>query len=166
MEVTDPGIIQMYIISGGIYSNNQDVSIVRKACHWAVSLVMYLKVSTLRLAISNTDLNNNNIFDPGDRTIIGNAQPDFCIRAHQQFSWKGFDLNIFIQGSYGNDIFNATRIDLEGMFDGKNQSVAVLNRWTPTTELRIYPDVSNGNVQNVLNSTRFEDGSYVVKSVT
>ena len=115
------------------------------------------------------DLNNNNIFDPGDRTIIGNAQPDFVFGLTNNFSWKGFDLDIFIQGSYGNDIFNATRIDLEGMFDSKNQSVSVLNRWTPDNRITDMPRaIGNGNVKNVLNSTRFiEDGSYIrIKSLT
>lgn len=168
-EVTDLKYTDVYYF-GRIYSNNQDVSIVRKGLPLG-SFFGYVSegVNPETGNLKYKDLNNNGIFDPGDRTVIGNAQPDFVFGLTNNFSWKGFDLNIFIQGSYGNDIFNATRIDLEGMFDSKNQSVAVLNRWTPDNRITDIPRaIGNGNVQNVLNSTRFiEDGSYVrVKSVT
>ncbi len=80
-----------------------------------------------------------------------------------------FDFSSFCRGSQGNDIFNATRIDLEGMFDSKNQSVDVLRRWTPDNRNTDVPRaIGGGNVKNVLNSTRFvEDGSYLrLKSIT
>lgn len=168
-EVTDLKYTDVYYF-GRIYSNNQDVSIVRKGLPLG-SFFGYVSegVNPETGDLKYKDLNNNNIFDPGDRTIIGNAQPDFVFGLTNNFSWKGFDLDIFIQGSYGNDIFNATRIDLEGMFDSKNQSVAVLNRWTPDNRITDMPRaIGNGNVKNVLNSTRFiEDGSYIrIKSLT
>jgi len=78
-------------------------------------------------------------------------------------------LNIFFQGSYGNDIYNATRIDLEGMFDSKNQSVDILRRWTPENTITDMPKaIGGGKVDNVRNSSRFvEDGSYIrLKSLT
>jgi hypothetical protein len=55
------------------------------------------------------------------------------------------------------------------MFDSKNQSVAVLDRWTPENPNTDIPRaVGGGNVDNVRNSTRFiEDGSYLrLKSAT
>ena len=64
---------------------------------------------------------------------------------------------------------HATRIDLEGMFDSKNQSTAVLDRWTPTNRITDIPRaIGGGNINNVRNSTRFvEDGSYLrLKSLT
>lgn len=115
------------------------------------------------------DLNKNGYYDPGDRTIIGNPNPDFTFGFTNTLSYKRFDLNIFFQGSYGNDIFNSTRIDLEGMFDSKNQSSSVLNRWTPSnTNTNMPRAIGGGNVYNVQNSTRFvEDGSYIrLKAIT
>lgn len=112
------------------------------------------------------DRNENGIIDPEDRTTIGCAQPDFIYGLTNNFSYKGFDLSVFFQGSQGNDIFNASRIDMESMMDFRNQSVAVLNRWVrPGMETSI-PRV--GNIQNINNSTRFiEDGSYLrLKSIT
>jgi TonB-linked SusC/RagA family outer membrane protein len=155
---------------GRIYSNNQDVSIVKAGLPLG-SFYGYVSegVDPKTGDIVYSDLNNNGILDPGDRTVIGNAQPKYIFGITNTFKYWRFDLNLFVQGSYGNDIFNATRIDLEGMFDSKNQSVVVLNRWTPTnTNTDIPRAVGGGNVDNVRNSTRFvEDGSYVrLKSVT
>jgi hypothetical protein len=155
---------------GRIYSNNQDVAIVKKG----------LPLGTFFGYVSDgvdpetgdmifKDVNGNGIFDPGDRTKIGDGNPKFTFGLTNSFSYKRFDFNFFFQGSYGNDIFNATRIDLEGMFDSKNQSTAVLRRWTPDNRITDIPRaVGGGNVDNVRNSTRFmEDGSYLrLKSVT
>ncbi|MCK9422634.1 MAG: SusC/RagA family TonB-linked outer membrane protein, partial [Bacteroidales bacterium] len=155
---------------GRIYSNNQDVAIVKAGLplgtfYGYVSEGVDPKTGNIKYA----DLNNNGILDPGDRTVIGHAQPLYMFGITNSFSFYRFDLSIFFQGSVGNDIYNATRIDLEGMFDSKNQSVKVLDRWTPTNTITDIPKaVGGGNVDNVRNSTRFvEDGSYVrLKSVT
>lgn len=112
------------------------------------------------------DRNNNGIIDPEDRTVIGNAQPDFTGGITNTFSYSNFSLSVFFQGSYGNDIYNASKIDMTGMLDFRNQSSEVLRRWRrPGMET----DVPRpGNIENVHNSTRFvEDGSYLrLKNVT
>lgn len=155
---------------GRVYSNNSDVSIVKAGLPLG-SFYGYVSegVDPETGNLKYKDVNENGIFDTGDRTVIGNAQPVFVAGLTNSFSWKGFDLVLFLQGSYGNDVYNATRIDLEGMFDSKNQSVAVLRRWTPDNRYTDIPKaVGKGNVDNVRNSTRFvEDGSYLrLKSVT
>lgn len=168
-KVTDLQYTDVYYF-GRVYSNNQDVAIVREGLPLG-SFFGYVSegVDPETGDLKYKDVNENGIFDPGDRTVIGNAQPKFTFGFTNALSWKRFDLNIFFQGSYGNDIYNATRIDLEGMFDSKNQSTAVLRRWTPDNRNTDIPRaVGNGNVDNVRNSTRFvEDGSYVrLKAVT
>lgn len=155
---------------GRIYSNNQDVAIVRKGLPLGVFFGYVSEgVNPETGDLQYKDVNNNGIFDPGDRTVIGDGNPDFTYGLTNNFSWKNFDLNIFFQGSQGNDIFNATRIDLEGMFDSKNQSTAVLRRWTPDNRDTDIPRaIGGGKVDNVRNSTRFvEDGSYLrLKAIT
>ncbi len=152
---------------GRIYSNNQDVAIVRAGLPLG-SFFGYVSegVDPETGNMIYSDINNNGIFDPGDRTVIGSGQPDFFFGITNSFSYGRFDLNVFFQGSYGNEIFNATRIDLEGMFDSKNQSVAVLNRWTQPGDITDIP--RSRNMFNVHNSSRFiEDGSYIrLKSIT
>lgn len=112
------------------------------------------------------DLSGNGTIGPEDRTVIGCAQPKFTYGFTNDFSYKGFSLSLFFQGSYGNQIFNASRIDMEDMLDFKNQSTAVLRRWKRPGMITDIP--RSGNVDNIHNSTRFvEDGSYLrLKNVT
>ena len=167
--VTDLQFTDVYYF-GRIYSNNQDVAIVKEGLALGTFFGYVSEgVDPETGDLNYKDVNGNGIFDPGDRTVIGNGNPKFTFGLTNTFSWRRFDLNFFFQGSYGNDIYNATRIDLEGMFDSKNQSIAVLRRWTPENRVTDIPRaVGGGNVDNVRNSTRFvEDGSYLrLKQVT
>jgi TonB-linked SusC/RagA family outer membrane protein len=114
------------------------------------------------------DLNKNGYTDTGDRTVIGNALPDFTYGMTNTLSYQNFSLNFFIQGSQGNEIYNASRIDTEGMFDTKNQSTRVLARWLRPGMVTTIPKSGSGETRNVLTSSRFvEDGSYLrLKNIT
>lgn len=104
-----------------------------------------------------------------DKRNIGNANPDFIYGVTNNFSYKNFSLNLFFQGSQGNDMFNATRIDTESMIDAKNQSTAVLNRWQAKGDVTNVPRViTDGSIENSRISSHYvEDGSYVrLKAVT
>jgi TonB-dependent starch-binding outer membrane protein SusC len=113
----------------------------------------------------------NSTFAPSsdtDRTIIGDPNPDFIYGMTNTLTYKNFELNIFLQGSQGNDILNATRIDSEGMSDPKNQSHTVVNRWRQPGDVTDIPRAVWANSDNTRLSTRFvEDGSYLrVKALT
>lgn len=71
---------------------------------------------------------------------------------------------MLVQGSYGNDIYNVSRMETEGMYDGKNQSTKVLERWRVPGQVTDVPKAKF----RMLNSTYFlEDGSYLrVKDVS
>ncbi len=114
------------------------------------------------------DLDGDKKLSDGDRTWIGNAQPDFIYGLTNNISYKGFSLNVFFQGIQGNDIFNATRMELEGLYDSKNQSTAVLHRWKQAGDVTDIPKAEKGNTINSASSSRFvENGSYLrLKSAT
>ena len=116
------------------------------------------------------DANGNSTFNPAanDRRIIGNPNPDFIYGFTNAFSYKNIGLNVFVQGSQGNDIFNASRIETESMQGPKNQSAVVLERWTAPGQITDIPKAVADNDNNSRISTRFvEDGSYLrVKSAT
>ncbi|MBL4561558.1 MAG: TonB-dependent receptor [Labilibaculum sp.] len=110
------------------------------------------------------DQNGEGTFSPtaDDRVVIGDANPDFLFGFTNTLSYKGFSLLIFLEGSQGNDMLNATRIDSEGMTDPKNQSTDVLRRWRQAGDQTDIPKASWGNTDNSRISTRFiEDGSYL-----
>lgn len=108
--------------------------------------------------------NNGQNGNAGDQTFIGDPNPDFTFGLTNTFSWKNIDLSVFLQGSYGNDVYNASRMETEGMYDGKNQTTVVLDRWKIPGQITDVPKAGF----NIKNSTYFvEDGSYLrVKSVT
>lgn len=109
------------------------------------------------------DLNNDGVVNDKDRTIIGNPNPKFTFSLNNTFSYKNFDLTIFLQGSYGNDIFNANRMYTEAMSIIQNQSSAVLGRWTGEGTSNNIPRAIYGDPnQNSRVSDRYiEDGSYL-----
>lgn len=110
------------------------------------------------------DTNGDGVITAADRTFIGDPNPKFTFGFTNEFSYKGFTLSIFLQGSYGNDIFNASRMETEGMYNGNNQSARVLDRWRIPGQIT---DVPKAN-WNMKNSTYFiEDGSYIrVKDIS
>lgn len=113
------------------------------------------------------DLDGNGDITPSDKTWIGNANPKFTFGMTNNFSWKGLNLNVLITGSYGNDIFNASRIETEGMNSGNNQTTEVLRRWRIPGQITDMPRATASGY-NLKNSTRWvEDGSYLkVKNIT
>lgn len=116
------------------------------------------------------DKNGESTFDPAadDRTFIGDPNPDFIYGMTNTLGYKNFALSIFLQGSQGNDVFNATRIETEGMTDYKNQSHVVVNRWRAPGDVTDIPKALPNDNRNSLLSTRFvEDGSYLrFKAIT
>ncbi|UIR56033.1 TonB-dependent receptor [Sphingobacterium sp. SRCM116780] len=110
------------------------------------------------------DLNGDDKISSSDRTYIGDPNPKFTYGMTNNFSWKNFDLSIFIQGTYGNDIFNASRMETEGMYDGRNQTTVVLDRWKVPGQITNVPKAGF----DMKNSTYFvEDGSYLrVKNIS
>ncbi|UKT64934.1 SusC/RagA family TonB-linked outer membrane protein [Pedobacter mucosus] len=108
------------------------------------------------------DLNGDNVInDTGDRQVIGNSNPKFFGGFNNTFTWNNFDLNIFFQGSYGNDILNISRFDLFSLNGGNNNSAEVLNRWTPTNHSNTIPRANLTGGSRILSSFVVEDGSYL-----
>ena len=113
------------------------------------------------------DLNGDGVVDANDQTIIGNPNPDFIGGFTNNFTYKGFDLNIFFQFSYGNQIMNVNRILMEGgggvsATTGANMFDTYSNRWTPTNPSNDYSTAgAGGQAPSFYPSRIVEDGSYV-----
>lgn len=104
------------------------------------------------------DLNGDGVITPDDRTYIGDPNPKFTYGMTNTFSYKNLSLSVFIQGTYGNDVFNASRMETEGMYNGFNQSTRVLKRWRKPGDITDVPKAGF----KMHNSTYFiEDGSYL-----
>lgn len=95
-----------------------------------------------------------------DREIIGNPHPDFFWGLTNSFSWKGLDLNVFIQGTQGNDIYSYTLMELGNGKGHNGIRSRVLNRWTPTNTNTNVAKVSTQRVSRS-SSQWIYNGSYI-----
>jgi TonB-linked SusC/RagA family outer membrane protein len=66
------------------------------------------------------DVNNDGVINEKDRDYIGNPNPDFTFGINNSFSFQGFDINILLTGSYGNDVVNYQRRWLENPRENTN----------------------------------------------
>ena len=115
------------------------------------------------------DINGDGQITADDRTKIGDPNPDFTGGVTNRMRYKNFELSVFLQFSYGNDIFNGTRIYIESMKGSDNQTTDVLRRWRQPGDITDIPRATllDPNNNNRISSRFIEDGSYLrVKNVT
>ena len=124
---------------------------------------------------------DDNVIDENDKTVIGNAQPKFYGGLNNSFTYKGFDLSIFLTFSYGNEVLNATKLVTSKVGSLNYNALDVMNssnRWmtinsdgqkvTDPGELAAlnagktvaaYHDAQQGD--NYIHSWAVEDASYL-----
>lgn len=109
------------------------------------------------------DINGDGKIDENDKTIIGNGHPVHIGGFTNTFTYKNFDLSIFFQWSYGNDIYNANRIMFErGTSKNTNQFASYADRWSPENPESDIPAAGNNkSLQGVHSSRVVEDGSFL-----
>jgi TonB-dependent starch-binding outer membrane protein SusC len=130
------------------------------------------------------DINGDSLITTdGDRSVIGNATPKFIGGWSNQFMYKGFDLSVFVNWVYGNNIYNANKIEwTDGTFPNLNLLASTKDRWrnidaagnlvTDPTELAALntnaKTWSPPNAQRYfVKSTDIEDGSFLrINNVT
>ncbi|MCE6989839.1 TonB-dependent receptor [Dyadobacter sp. CY323] len=113
-------------------------------------------------AIQYQDINNDGAINLNDKTIIGNPNPDFIYGLNSTMSFKGLDLNLFLQGSQGNDIVNISGVGntLHYGYGNNMLKEVYYNHWTPDNTNAAYPRITRTQTLNFAN--RFvENGSYL-----
>ncbi|GAA5029972.1 SusC/RagA family TonB-linked outer membrane protein [Marivirga lumbricoides] len=114
--------------------------------------------------IQYEDVNDDGVINEDDRTFIGNPHPDFTFGFSNNFRYKNFDLTIFLQGSYGNDVLNLTRKETSSLSRlYNNQLEESSDYWTEENTDAKYPRPKRGDDNsNLFISDRYvEDGSYL-----
>jgi TonB-dependent starch-binding outer membrane protein SusC len=78
------------------------------------------------------DLNGDGLITAdGDRKVIGNANPKFTGGWNNQFTYKNFDMSVFVNFVVGNDIYNANKVEwADGSFPNNNLIDLMKDRWT------------------------------------
>jgi TonB-dependent starch-binding outer membrane protein SusC len=110
------------------------------------------------------DVNGDKIIDANDATFIGNPNPKFTYGFTNTFTYKGFELTLFLQGVYGNKILNFQRVSTEGLrnvFNNQLRSVST-EMFSADNVNGSMPRFTTYNNNNTAVSDRFiEDGSYL-----
>ncbi len=111
--------------------------------------------------IKYRDINGDGVVDNLDRTVIGRTYPVHQGGFSNNFTYKSFDLNVFIQWTYGNDVLNANRLLFEsGNKAYLNQYASFQERWTPTnTNTTLFR--AGGAGPNAYSSRIVEDASFL-----
>jgi TonB-linked SusC/RagA family outer membrane protein len=112
------------------------------------------------------DLNGDGIINSSDLTVIGNPQPIHTGGISNSFNYKGIDLSVFFQWSYGNDIYNANRYIFESSRvenGGSNKFASFADRWTPENLDATIPVIRGeaASLGTYASTRTVEDGSYI-----
>ena len=108
------------------------------------------------------------IINDDDKTVIGNGLPLHTGGFTNNLRYKGWELSVFLQWSYGNDIFNINRLVFENVSDRANTNMfaSYTNRWTFDNPTSNIPRV-RANGTREYSSLYVEDGSFLkLKNIT
>jgi len=113
------------------------------------------------------DTDGDGVVTTNDKHPLGNAQPKFTASFNNTITYRNFDLSFFLQGSFGNKIFNLLQQQLEKTTTTGNVSATLLDRWDSVANPRgRTPKVVNAPVVQVAD-IYIEDGTYVrLKNIT
>lgn len=115
------------------------------------------------------DVNGDGEINDKDRVVIGDPNPDFYGNIFTSLSWKNLTLAVNFNYSYGNEVFNYMRSQLEGGCRFLNQTTALTQRWQMEGQETSVPKLS---FQDEMGNARFsdrwiEDASFLkLKSIT
>lgn len=97
-------------------------------------------------AVKFKDVTGDGVVDLNDRQIIGNPTPKFYGGLNQQFTYKNWDASIFINYSFGNDVYNANKIEFTNGYTANSNMLKIMEgRWNVVTE--------TGQTAQFINST-------------
>ena len=109
------------------------------------------------------DINGDGKIDASsDRIILGSPRPKWLVGWDNTFTYKGFDLNVYIFARWGQLIQPnfLRRYDPQGL----GQSTAAIDYWTPENPTNAYPRPNSGTSLNSMLYTStlgYVDGSFI-----
>lgn len=112
------------------------------------------------------DQNGDGWINEADKVVIGNPNPDFYGNIYTSLTWKNLTLDLNFKYSFGNDVYNYQRAQLESGNNIWNQTTAVVNRWKNEGQHTDIPRTMSPDSEQWVNNERFsdrwiEDGSYL-----
>jgi TonB-linked SusC/RagA family outer membrane protein len=115
------------------------------------------------------DVDGDGVITNNDQTVLGSPMPKVTYGFTSNIYYKNFDLGFFLQGVYGNKIYNNLYRAMMGRW-GTNKSPDILNSWTKDnidSNIPRLSETSQNNNDRVLSDRWIEDGSYLrLKTIT
>jgi len=137
----------------GIFRSQQEID----EHLWADGAAAAYKVGDAKFR----DLNDDGQINEDDKKDLGNPFPWLTYGLNMGAEWKGFDLQVFFQGVYGNEIYNALRLRTEGTGNEATLSTTMRDVWSDVNPDGNIPNPF-GNPINTENSSRYvESGAYL-----
>ncbi len=124
-----------YVVEG-IYQDKEDIENSATPDHNPTDGVSYSRTNTVYPGdIKYKDVDGNGYIDENDRTNLGSPLPKFTFGLNNTIRYKNFDLNIFVNGSYGNKVLNYSSINLTSMETLWNNQLAVVTERARLTQI-------------------------------
>lgn len=113
--------------------------------------------------IKYVDMDGDGTVNVNDMVVIGRCAPIHIGGLNNNFGWRNWNLNVFLQWSYGNDIMNANRIFMEGNYGSKNinQFASYNDHWTFENQDSKNFRVGGQGPRGIYSSRTIEDGSFL-----
>lgn len=181
-------------VTDGVYKDLADIQNSPKAEKYPTDGKTFVRSQTVWVGdIKYKDINGDGVINEKDKTNIGSPMPKFTFGWTNTISYKEFDLSIFINGSYGNKVYNYLAQTLTHMnsawanqledCNGRAQLVPIDPDKVYTDGTKWYDDITNVKVANNTSIPRasiqdpndndrvsdryVEDGSYLrIKNIT
>ncbi len=82
------------------------------------------------------DTNGDGVISEADKVIVGHPNPDYTYGITNTFRYKGFDLNVMVQGQWGGSVYWELGRALARPGQGKsdNHTASFVNRWRSPTD--------------------------------
>ncbi len=108
------------------------------------------------------DMNNDGVIDEGDRTYLGDPNPNTTLGFQAKFGYKGFDLSMNFIGSFGAELYNADRMQGLDPSYSYNMYAETLNRWHGEGTSNSIPKMSTlrTNMNHRTSDLFIENGDY------
>lgn len=103
----------------------------------------------------------------GDRKIIGNSTPRYQFGLNMNVFWKGFDLNVFIQGVGKRDVWIGSNLFWGGIAGGSGTYEVYEDSWTPERTDAYFPGYRSSSANRQTQTRYLQNASYLrLKNIT
>jgi hypothetical protein len=147
------------IIQNGKYVMKKGVA---TQTRWETSTFFYgpgdIKYKDL-IGDGKIDIGTNTVDDPGDQSIIGNSTPRYQYGFRIGADWKGFDINMFVQGVGKRDFWANGPVFVPGYRTGEGWYSHQMDYWTESNPNAFYPrptdQLQSNATRNFLPQTKY-----------